>query len=117
VLSVLGALLREQLRTPDIAARWGGEEFVVALPNTDLAGAGLAAERLREAVAGATIRHGNVHIPVTISIGVSALECNESLEALTERADQAMYAAKVKGRNRVVIAEPAKPLAAVASGA
>ncbi|MEO8177546.1 MAG: diguanylate cyclase [Deltaproteobacteria bacterium] len=113
VLSALGVLLREQLRIPDIPARWGGEEFVVALPNTDLAGAGLAAERLRAAVAGANIRHGSVHIPVTISVGVSALEGNESLEALTERADQAMYAAKVKGRNCVVISEPKPPLAAV----
>jgi diguanylate cyclase (GGDEF)-like protein len=117
VLSALGVLLREELRTPDIPARWGGEEFVVALPNTDLAGAGLAAERLRSAIAAATIRHGNVHIPVTISIGVSALEGGESLETLTERADQAMYAAKVKGRNCVVISEPTKPLAAVASSA
>jgi diguanylate cyclase (GGDEF)-like protein len=64
-------------------------------------------------VAGANIRHGSVHIPVTISVGVSALEGNESLEALTERADQAMYAAKVKGRNCVVISEPKAPLAAV----
>lgn len=117
VLSALGALLREELRTPDIPARWGGEEFVVALPSTDLAGAGLAAERLRAAIAAATIRHGSVLIPVTVSIGVSALECSESLEALTERADQAMYAAKVRGRNCVVISEPAKPLAAVASSA
>ena len=117
VLSALGALLRERLRTPDIPARWGGEEFVVALPNTDLSGAGLAAERLRAAVAEATIRHGNATIPVTISIGVSALENGESLEALTERADQAMYAAKVRGRNCVVVAEPSAPLAAVARGA
>jgi diguanylate cyclase (GGDEF)-like protein len=114
VLSALGALLRERLRTPDIPARWGGEEFVVALPNTDLAGAGLAAERLRTAVAEAVIRHGNATIPVTISIGVSALEGGESLEALTERADQAMYAAKVRGRNCVVVAEPSAPLTAVA---
>jgi two-component system cell cycle response regulator len=116
VLAALGALLREQLRIPDIPARWGGEEFVVALPNTDLANAGLAAERLRAAVAEATIRHGNVHIPVTISVGVSALENGESLEVLTERADQAMYAAKVRGRNCVVISEPAARLA-VARGA
>jgi len=116
VLSALGVILREQLRIPDIPARWGGEEFVVALPNTDLVGAGVAAERLRVAVAEATIRHGSVHIPVTISIGVSALEGGESLEVLTERADQAMYAAKMRGRNCVVISEPTPRLAAVASG-
>lgn len=115
VLSALGALLRERLRTPDIPARWGGEEFVVALPNTDLAGAALAAERLRSAVAAATIRHGNAEIPVTISIGVSMLDGNETLEALTERADQAMYAAKVKGRNCVVVSEAKPRLAAVAN--
>ncbi len=115
VLSALGALLRERLRTPDIPARWGGEEFVVALPNTDLAGAALAAERLRAAVAEAGIRHGSADIPVTISIGVSALDGGETLEALTERADQAMYAAKVKGRNCVVVSEVKPRLAAVAN--
>jgi two-component system cell cycle response regulator len=117
VLSALGALLREQLRVPDITARWGGEEFVAALPNTDLTGAGVAAERLRAAVAGVVVRHGNVQIPVTISIGVSALANGESLEGLTERADQAMYAAKVRGRNCVQISEAAARLAAVARGA
>ncbi|MEY2936371.1 MAG: hypothetical protein RL033_7120 [Pseudomonadota bacterium] len=115
VLAALGALLRDRLRTPDIPARWGGEEFVVALPNTDLAGAALAAERLRSAVASATIRHGNIDIRVTISIGVSALDGSETLEALTERADQAMYAAKVKGRNCVMVSEAKPHLAAAAN--
>lgn len=113
VLAALGALLREQLRSPDIPARWGGEEFVVALPSTDLEGAALAAERLRAAVAAASVRHGSAEIPVTLSIGVSALEGGETLEALTERADQAMYAAKVKGRNCVVVSEPKPRLVVV----
>jgi len=103
VLSLLGGLLREQLRTPDIPARWGGEEFVIALPNTDLAGAEVVAERLRLAVVKAVIRHGGKAIPVTISLGVSAMHKGETLEGLVERTDQAMYAAKVKGRNCIVV--------------
>ena len=103
VLSLLGTLLRDQLRTPDIPARWGGEEFVIALPNTDLAGSEVVAERLRVAVAKAGIEHAGKTIPVTISVGVSALHRGETLEGLTERTDQAMYAAKLKGRNCVVV--------------
>lgn len=103
VLSLLGALLREQLRTPDIPARWGGEEFVIALPNTDLAGSEVVAERLRVAVAKAGIEHAGKSIPVTISVGVSVAHKGETLESLTERTDQAMYAAKLKGRNCVVV--------------
>jgi diguanylate cyclase (GGDEF)-like protein len=114
VLATLGAILRDKLRIPDIPARWGGEEFVVALPSTDLAGSEIAGERLRAAVAAAVIRYGEATIPVTISVGVSTLREGESLESLTERADQAMYAAKLKGRNCVVCADPAARTLAVA---
>ncbi|HKO94680.1 MAG TPA: GGDEF domain-containing protein, partial [Polyangiaceae bacterium] len=106
VLSLLGTLLRDQLRTPDIPARWGGEEFVIALPNTDLAGAEVVAERLRVAVAKAVIEHAGKAIAVTISVGVSALCKGETLEGLIERTDQAMYAAKVKGRNCIMVSAP-----------
>ncbi len=114
VLATLGAILRDKLRIPDIPARWGGEEFVVALPSTDLVGSEIAGERLRAAVAAAVIQYGDATIPVTISVGVSTLRDGESLESLTERADQAMYAAKIKGRNCVVCADPAARALAVA---
>jgi diguanylate cyclase len=103
VLSALGALLHRQLRTPDLAARWGGEEFVLALPNTDAPGGAVLAERLRCALEALEISHGGATIPVTASFGLASFRPGESLEALVDRADRAMYTAKVNGRNRVVV--------------
>jgi two-component system cell cycle response regulator len=105
VLAGLGALLTSQLRTPDVAARWGGEEFVIALTSTDAAGAKVVAERLRLAVAELAICYESKVIPLSASFGVATLRPNESLESLVDRADRAMYTAKAGGRNRVVIAD------------
>jgi two-component system cell cycle response regulator len=102
VLSAIGGLLGTCLRGPDLPGRWGGEEFVVALPNTDAAGAAVAAERVRQAVQSLVIQHAGVTIPVTASIGSATLCSGEALDALIDRADRAMYEAKAAGRNRVV---------------
>lgn len=102
VLTALGALLHQQLRTPDLPARWGGEEFVIALPNTDGAGGAVVAERLRGAVQALQLTHAGASIPVTASFGLAAYRPGESIESLVDRADRAMYAAKLGGRNRVM---------------
>ena len=102
VLAAIGSLLRQALRGPDIAARWGGEEFVVALPSTDLAGALVLAERLRQSVESLPISPDGKSVAVTASFGVASYRPGESLEAAIDRADRAMYGAKVGGRNRVV---------------
>jgi two-component system, cell cycle response regulator len=104
VLSAMGAALKRILRIPDIAARWGGEEFVVALPSTDAEGAKVAAERVRTAIEALVVEHEGKQIRFTASIGVAALKPGESLASLVDRADHAMYAAKVGGRNRVCVA-------------
>jgi len=102
VLAGLGRMLAERVRSCDLVARWGGEEFVVALPSTPLDGATRLAERLREALEGHVILDTRgERVPVTASFGVSELEAGESLEHLVDRADRAMYAAKSAGRNRV----------------
>ncbi len=91
------------LRNQDAMGRVGGEEFAVLLPDTDAGGAALAAERLRSAVEGS----GNDAINgrhLTVSIGAAALRSGESLDQLLVRADRALYAAKLEGRNRVVLA-------------
>jgi two-component system, cell cycle response regulator len=107
VLAALGRLLGTVLRTPDIPARWGGEEFVIALPNTGLEGARVAAERVRHAVEELVVESAGKQIPVTVSVGGATFRQGESLDSLTDRADRAMYSAKVAGRNRVAIdAEP-----------
>jgi two-component system cell cycle response regulator len=108
VLAAVGGLLRTCLRTPDLPARWGGEEFVVALPSTDLEGATVVAERVRQAIQGFAIGHAGATIQITASVGVATLRGGESLDSLIDRADRAMYEAKGGGRNRVVAAtEPA----------
>jgi diguanylate cyclase (GGDEF)-like protein len=108
VLAAVGRLLNTTLRTCDIVARWGGEEFVLVLPSTALDPAELVAERVREELAGLSIKDGNGDpIPVTASFGVAAYGGGETLEQMIDRADRAMYLAKSGGRNRVVCDRPA----------
>jgi len=107
VLAAIGALLRRELRTPDMAARWGGEEFVVLFRQTDGDGGALAAERIRNAVQGLEISAAGKKILVTVSIGVAEFAVEDSAEAFIECADRAMYRAKLGGRNRVE-REPAR---------
>ena len=106
VLAALGGHLQQAVRASDIAARWGGEEFVVALTSTDAEGARCFAERLRasiEALAVLDPATGN-RVPITASIGVACYRTGESLDTLVDRADRAMYTAKTGGRNRAVVA-------------
>jgi len=109
VLAAIGALLKRELRVPDVPARWGGEEFVVLLRQTDLGGARVVAERIRAAVEALSLSAPNGKpIPVTVSIGVTAYGAGDSEEAFIDRADRAMYRAKNDGRNRVEAAAPAE---------
>lgn len=94
--------LMAQLRRPDRAARWGGEEFVLLLPQTDLHEAAALAERLREAFAHRETGPGEGIGPVTLSFGVTAWKPGDTRQRLLLRADQALYRAKEEGRNRVV---------------
>jgi two-component system cell cycle response regulator len=110
VLSAVGKLLNGALRTCDIVARWGGEEFVLVLPSTGLEGAAQTAERVRELLEHASIKDANGDpIPVTASFGVASYAIGESLEQVIDRADRAMYLAKSGGRNRVVCDVAAVP--------
>ncbi|GAB4435640.1 MAG: diguanylate cyclase [Chloroflexi bacterium OHK40] len=105
VLQAVAQLFAANLRSADVAARYGGEELVVLLPDTGPAQAQQAAERLREAVGRSPLGGGANPIAITVSIGVAALqgaELRESLELLLARADEALYAAKRAGRNRVM---------------
>jgi len=109
VLRKVSAVLSEAQRRSDLCARWGGEEFLIALSCTDAPGAVIAAERFRRAIEAAVI--GSAHsgrIVVTASLGVATLQSAESIEACLERADRALYAAKAGGRNRVVCEDRAQ---------
>ncbi|MBR1192660.1 diguanylate cyclase [Bradyrhizobium sp. AUGA SZCCT0160] len=110
------AIGKNAFRPADLSARYGGEEFAIIMPETDSAGARKLAERLRDALARVRLPHGAPGVPpfVTLSIGIATLVPSEDTRAdwLLGQADQALYAAKYSGRNRVVSAD--KVLAAFA---
>jgi two-component system cell cycle response regulator len=109
VLAAIGRLIAKQARRVDLVARWGGEEFVVALVGADAVTGGIAAERYREAVQHLTVLDGGGQpIPVTASFGLAVLESGESIESVIDRADRAMYAGKTAGRNCVRVAPGAQ---------
>lgn len=102
VLRRFGEVLRERLRQNDVAARWGGEEFVVLADGAHLDNARLLAEQIREAVAQTPFPP----VPrVTVSIGIAEYQEGETGDDLLRRADKALYGAKRNGRNRVIAAE------------
>ncbi len=102
-IKTIGKVLKRNARSIDIPARIGGEEFNVMLPGIDSAGGLIAAERIRAAIESEKLEKIG---KITASIGVSTyLEHTKSLDELLEMADQAMYRAKVAGRNRVILAK------------
>jgi len=102
LLQEVAQSFRQELRRVDVVGRYGGDEFVVMLPENDLDAARQVAERLRKSIARRQIATPKGSAKITASLGVAAVDCEEtSLEQLLARADQALYAAKQSGRNRV----------------
>lgn len=109
VLQQVAKVISDGIRGQDLAGRYGGEEFVVMLYNTDGAGAMLVAERIRQDIEQMDLVYENdTHLHVTISIGVAEFlpETEVSSKELIELADQALYVSKRSGRNRVTLANP-----------
>lgn len=105
VLREFAIRVRKSIRGIDLACRYGGEEFVIIMPDTDMAVASIVAERLRRRIASEPFRieQGQRSADVTISIGLSTLEAaKDNAMSILKRADQALYRAKKDGRNRVV---------------
>jgi two-component system cell cycle response regulator len=101
VLLAVADILRGFARKTDVVARWGGEEFVVGLSHTSVPAAAIPAERMRRAIMERPFElPGGVEVNVTASLGVATAVAGEGLYALVARADQAMYLAKQRGRNR-----------------
>lgn len=106
VLKEFARRCKSSVREVDLVGRYGGEELVILLPETDRKTAMQVAERLRNSIAAAPIRVEDKEIAMTVSIGVAAKDENTlHLDTLIARADQAMYIAKHKGRNRVAISK------------
>ena len=103
VLRELAGVLRSRIRGQDTVARWGGEEFLFLLPETDERGAAALAEKLRLAVERAVMTFGGVPVSVTMTFGVSAFDGKGPLEDAIRRSDQALYAGKERGKNRVAV--------------
>lgn len=104
VLQEFAKRCKNSVREMDLIGRYGGEELIIILPETDLITALQIAERMCESIAEAPIKIPNGEISTTVSVGVAAKDENTAqLETLIARADQAMYIAKHKGRNRVAL--------------
>ncbi|MSR14298.1 MAG: GGDEF domain-containing protein [Gammaproteobacteria bacterium] len=100
VLTSFAALLRKHVRGSDLICRFGGEEFVLLMPETELEGAALLCEKLRKVLADRQFRFKDTPVPVTISCGYAMFRGEDSVDEVFERADSALYRAKDLGRNR-----------------
>ena len=110
VLQAVAAVLRQGVRPYDLCCRYGGEEFLVILPETSLEAAAGIAERLRHDIENRKITvNKETELRITASIGAAAIGDDETTDQLIARADEAMYTAKASGRNRVCQANPAVP--------
>jgi diguanylate cyclase len=105
ILKAFATILKQQIKGKDTPARFGGEEFIIMLPDTQLAQARAVAENIRVLLASREWKHkesGRAMGRITISLGISQYRPQESDKALIDRADKALYAAKQGGRNRVI---------------
>jgi diguanylate cyclase len=106
VLDAVSLSLKNAMREQDFIGRWGGEEFLAVLPETDLEQASASAERIRKAVQDLVVDYDGNAISVTLSIGITQYCADELLSNTIARADHALYEGKSAGRNRVEIARP-----------
>ena len=114
LLQRVGAQLSKILRSTDVRCRYGGDEFMVVLPDTPMLGAEQVAESIRRELGALTVASGELSMPITVSIGVATANTNDrNAEMMIERADKALYESKRTGRNRVT-SSPAPAAAAPA---
>ena len=100
VIKVIGRSIAKRLREVDFFCRYGGEEFVALMPETDSATALTVLEKVRDAIAHAAFNYKDQPMSITLSVGLTEFKTDDSLESAFERADQALYTAKSNGRNR-----------------
>lgn len=105
VLIEVSQTLRNAVREQDSVGRWGGEEFLIVLPNTELDGAVLVAERIRQAIGQLQVMAAGKPVSVTMTLGLSTCTEGENLETAISRADAALYRGKQAGRDRLELEE------------
>jgi len=103
VLRGLAEALAAATRTIDLAARLGGEEFAILLPNTDAEGAHGVAERIQRELESMAVTVGDAHVGATASFGISSFPDLVALDDLLNDADRSLYEAKRAGKNRIVV--------------
>lgn len=103
VLRAIAGRLQKSTREPDFLARYGGEEFVLLMPETDRQAAITVAEKLRAAIAEMGFTYRGKPVQITVSVGVTEFQGDDTPDTAFVRADQAMYQAKAQGRNRAVL--------------
>ena len=108
VIREISRKIKECIRQIDTAARYGGDEFAVILPNTSLADATVVAERMVNVVANSPINWKREQIILSVSVGLGQYDAAASPEDITSRSDQALYTAKQAGKNTVRVFEPSK---------
>jgi len=101
VLCDVATLIREVVRKQDCVGRWGGEEFLLLLPDTEIIGAVELAEKIRVRLENHLFRYDSQEFHITMTLGVSTSKLNEGLQETVKRADQALYNGKRNGKNRV----------------
>ncbi|MCQ6256157.1 GGDEF domain-containing protein [Pseudomonas sp. Q11] len=101
VLKIIASVLRRRLRGSDFIARFGGEEFILLVPDTPLATGAKLAETLRAAIEACPFHFKGEPVTITVSVGMTAFKMGEHSDSVLKRADQALYRAKNAGRNRV----------------
>jgi diguanylate cyclase (GGDEF)-like protein len=106
VLQAMVAACRRQLRDSDLMGRLGGAEFAIQLPRTPLADAVVVAERIRASIEADPVKAERAVIALTASVGVTTIRADDTTVSLFKRADEALQAAKLRGRNQVVAASP-----------
>ena len=103
MLTRAAAILRDRIRDIDRLGRWGGEEFILLLPETESNGAALLAEKLRDTIGENVFEFQGQRLSITLTFGVATFRKGETLEACIARADAALYEGKAAGRNRVMV--------------
>ena len=105
VLVQVSQRIKQSLNHEAIIARWGGEEFLVYLPNTNTQKGALVADEIRKAVMDAPVNFGGINHEVTMTLGVASYTTNSRFESTLQRADMALYEGKTQGRNQVIVAD------------
>lgn len=106
ILKSVAQTIRNLLRKYDVFARYGGEEFLTLLPETDLEGAQIVAERFRQQIENMTVQYADYTIKITITLGVARFDNRLGADRSIQLADKALYQGKENGRNRVVVWQP-----------